>query len=87
MLRAIIENRLDQHGHDPESNTILDDDAFNRLVSLYGESDGNLRSTLAVLQSAMEYAADGSTERVGIGHIRGAIGDWKDRLPHPVESE
>jgi len=80
-LGAIVENRLGQHGCTSEASAILDEDAFHLLVSLYEESEGNLRSTLAVLQSATEYAADASAERVGLGHVRGAIGDWRDRLP------
>ncbi len=79
-LGAIIENRLTQHGFEIPAADVIDADALEMLVSFYGEMRGNLRTTLAALQTAVEYAAEVGADRIASGHARGAVDDWLSRF-------
>jgi energy-coupling factor transporter ATP-binding protein EcfA2 len=79
-LGAIVENRLAQFGVDkPTVANVLDEEALRRLSAFYGETEGNLRASLAALQSASEYAAETSAELIGDGHMRAGVEDWHGR--------
>ena len=76
-LEAIVENRLSQFDLDRASAAdVLSDEATNRLVDFYVETSGNLRATLAALQSAAEYAAEQCAEAIGDGQMRAGVEDW-----------
>jgi energy-coupling factor transporter ATP-binding protein EcfA2 len=79
-LTRIIENRLGQH-EEPErsADRLLSAEALQALASLYEESSANLRETLAVLQSACEYAYESGADIVGPGRVRAAAADWRER--------
>lgn len=76
-LEAIVENRLGQFGLETSpAAEVLNDDAIDRLVGFYVETSGNLRATLAALQSAVEYAAEQGADLVGGGQMRAGVEDW-----------
>lgn len=77
---AIVENRLAQQEVDAKAEDLLDADALENLIAFYVQAARNLRFTLAALQAAVEYAAEGRAERIGAGHVRAAATDWRDRL-------
>src|SRR5680860_461979 len=68
-LRAIIDNRLAQHEIDATPGSVIGDDALQMLVDFYGETDQNLRLTLAALRSATDHAADNGADRIEVGHL------------------
>lgn len=81
-LAAIVEHRLVQNEvENLDARAILDDAAMELLISFYGETGQNIRSTLAALQSATEYAAASDAGQVGAGHMRAAAADWRERGP------
>ena len=75
-LARIVAARLDAYGiaHD-----LLEDGALERLAAFYGEMDGNLRFTLAALQTAAGHAADAGSPAVGVPHLAAAAEDWRAR--------
>lgn len=54
---------------------MLADEALDKLITFYDETDRGLRFTLAALQTAAEHAADVRAERVAPGHVRAAVND------------
>jgi len=79
-LMRIVERRLSQHGAPTVSaDQLLSSDALQALAALYDESGGNLRETLAALQSACEYAYESEADIVSGGRVRAAAGDWRER--------
>jgi hypothetical protein len=80
-LHAIIANRLDQFELAAAPNEVLEDGVTELLVAFYDETNTTLRFTLAALQTAAEYAADGHLARIGAGHVMAALTDWRDRMP------
>ena len=80
-LRTIIDRRLDLNEiSGASSDQVLDEDALNLLVSFYGEEGGNMRNTLAALQSAAEYAAETGAPTIGAGQTRAALESWRARM-------
>jgi hypothetical protein len=80
-LRTIIDRRLALNEIDgATSKEVLDEDALGLLVSFYGEEGGNMRNTLAALQSAAEYAAETGVPTIGAGQTRAALESWRARL-------
>jgi energy-coupling factor transporter ATP-binding protein EcfA2 len=76
-LEAIVENRLGQFDLGKASAAdVLSEAAIDRLVGFYVETSGNLRATLAALQSAAEYAAEQGAEAIGDGQMRAGVEDW-----------
>ena len=76
-LEAIVENRLSQFDLDKASAAdVLSKEAIDRLVGFYVETSGNLRATLAALQSSAEYAAEQGGELIGDGQMRAGVEDW-----------
>lgn len=73
-LRRIVAHRLHRAELDgvPVSD-ILDDEGITALVSVYDDSGGNLRQILAVLQFALDHAADERAELLTFPHIRHGI--------------
>ncbi len=79
-LIRIIERRLLQHGdREVSADGLLSDAALQTLAAFYGESGGNLRETLAVLQLACEYAYGSEADTVSPGGVRAAATDWRER--------
>ncbi len=83
-LEAIVDNRLDQFDlGETSAADILSEEAAARLVDFYIETSGNLRATLAALQSAAEYAAEQGAELIGDGQMRAGVEDWQaQRVSH-----
>lgn len=79
-LRAIIDNRIASFEIDATSEAIVDSDALGQLIAFYDEAGHDLRFTLAVLQSAAEYAAGVGAPRIERGHVRAASADWRNRM-------
>jgi hypothetical protein len=80
-LRTIIDRRLELNQISRvTSEQIVDDDALTLLVPLYGEEGGNMRNTLAALQSAAEYAAETGAEVIGKGQTAAAVESWRARI-------
>jgi hypothetical protein len=79
-LDAIIVNRLDQFELAAGPRDVIADEVLEPLISFYDEAGNSLRHTLAVLQTAAEYAADMRAERIGAGHLRAAASDWRGRI-------
>lgn len=57
------------------AQSVLADEALDKLITFYDETDRGLRFTLAALQTAAEHAADVRAERVAPGHVRAAVND------------
>lgn len=79
-LDAIIVNRLAQHEAPEDPRAVLGEESLEQLIGFYDETERNLRFTLAALQTAAEYAADMHANRIGPGHIRAALTDWRARI-------
>ena len=80
-LRTIIDRRLELNEIEgASSEEIMDEDALALLVSFYGEEGGNMRNTLAALQSAAEYAAETGASTIGAGQTRAALESWRARM-------
>lgn len=79
-LDAIIINRLQQYDAGSDPRAVIADDVLEPLISFYDETGHSLRFTLAALQAAAEYAAEMRAERVGAGHVRAAVIDWRGRI-------
>ena len=75
-LRRIVDARLEAYGIEHD---VLDGAALERLAAFYSEMDGNLRFTLAALQTAAGHAADAGSALVGVPHVTAAAEDWRAR--------
>ncbi len=79
-LNAIVANRLAQHEAPEDPRAVIGEESLEQLIGFYDETERNLRFTLAALQTAAEYAADMHAHRIGPGHIRAALTDWRARI-------
>lgn len=80
-LRTIIDRRLELNEiANASAEQVLDEDALELLVSFYGAEGGNMRNTLAALQSAAEYAAETGATTIRAGQTRAALESWRARM-------
>jgi Cdc6-like AAA superfamily ATPase len=80
-LISIIEKRLERgeiHGVGAEQ--VLDAEALGLLADFYGQTQRNLRASLAALQSAAEYADETSAPIIAAGQMRAALESWGERM-------
>ena len=78
-VRALADRR--SRGSTPSgiAHDLLDDGALEGLAAFYAETDGNLRFTLAALQTAAGHASDAGSPLVGVPHVAAAAEDWRAR--------
>ncbi|MBV9197205.1 MAG: hypothetical protein JO168_23975 [Solirubrobacterales bacterium] len=79
-LPAIVNNRLEQYELAADAQAVLAPEVTEQLIGFYDETGHSLRFTLAALQTAAEYAADMRAQRIGPGHVRAALSDWRSRI-------
>jgi hypothetical protein len=81
-LSTILRQRLEDCGVEFRLDETLSDEALELAVDFYEDSQCSIRHTLAALHTASEHAADARAERIGPGHVRAAIAEWRTRLPN-----
>lgn len=80
-LLTIVDRRLEQNEiSGARADQVLDQDALDLLVAFYGEMERNMRTTLAALQSAVEYAAETGAATIATGQMRAALESWRARM-------
>jgi hypothetical protein len=79
-LRSIIDNRLASLELEVKSTSVIEDHTLGQLIAFYDEAGHDLRFTMAVLQSAVEYAAVAGASWIERGHVRAASTDWRNRI-------